>query len=199
MFLYCYIAQKNERHHKLLSILFKCRLDDDGELAAPTGFLEMSSKPTCCKHPTNPNILFWDLPGIGTTNYPDLQSFCQKVPIEMYDTFVIISSTRFAQNDLYLAKKAEDMRKSFFFVRSKIDNDIRYEKRKKGFDEAKVLENVKNYCTKYLQSFNFSTEKIFLISNYDPGEWDFDRLKKAILDGLPSRQRESLTFAFRSG
>ena len=116
----------------------------------------------------------------------------------MYDTFVIISSTRFTQNDLYLAKKAEDMRKSFFFVRSKIDNDIRSERRKKGFDEAKVLENVKNYCTKYLQSFNFSTEKIFLISNYDPREWDFDRLKKAILDGLPSRQRESLTFAFRS-
>ena len=115
----------------------------------------------------------------------------------MYDTFVIISSTRFTQDDLYLAKKAEDMRKPFFFVRSKIDNDIRSERRKKGFDEAKMLEIVKEKCAANLQFVNFSTEKIFLISNHHPDKWDFDRLKKAILDELPPRQRESLTFAFR--
>ena len=76
------------------------------------------------------------------------------------------------------------MRKSVFFVRTKIDNDIQSERRKKGFDEAKMLEKVKKYIALNLQSFNFSTEKIFLISNYDPDKWDFDRLKKAILDEL---------------
>ena len=90
------------------------------------------------------------------------------------------------------------MRKSVFFVRSQIDNNIRSERRKKGFDGVKMLEKVKKYCAANLQSFNFSTEKIFLISNHHPDKWDFDRLKKAILDELPPRQRESLTFAFRS-
>ena len=196
--MYCYATTKNESHHKLRSILFKCRLDDDDELAANTGFLETTRKPTCYEHPTNPNILFWDLPSIGTPKYPDFQSFCEDVSIEIYDTFLIISATRFTENDLLLAKMIEAMRKSLFFVRSKIDNDTRSERRKKGFDESKVLEKVKNHCAKNLQSFNFSTEKIFLVSNHDPDKWDFDRLKKAILDELPSRQRESLAFAFRS-
>ena len=116
----------------------------------------------------------------------------------MYDTFLIISATRFTQNDLELAKKVEEMKKSFFFVRTKIDNDKRSEKRKNRFDEAKMLEQLKNDCFKNLQSFDFSDEKIFLVSNHYLAKWDFDRLKKAILDQLPSKQKESLTFSLRA-
>ena len=116
----------------------------------------------------------------------------------MYDIFLMFTASRFHEDDLCLAKKFEKMGKSVIFVRSKIDYDIQSERRKKRFDEAKMLEKVKEYIAPNLQSFNFSTEKIFLISNYDPDKWDFDRLKKAILDELPPRQRESLTFAFRS-
>ena len=90
------------------------------------------------------------------------------------------------------------MKKSFFFVRTKFDNDWRSEKRRKGFDEIKLMEKLKNNCIENLQSFNFSAEKIFLVSNHKPDKWDFDRLKKAILDQLPTRQKESLTFSLRS-
>ena len=178
--------------------MFKCRVDDDDELAAATGTTETTRIPTCYKHPTNPNILFWDLPGIGTLNYPDLPTFCEKVAIEIYDTFLIICAGRFKKNDLDLAKKVEEMKKSFFFVRTKFDNDWRSEKRRKGFDETKLMVKLKNNCIENLQSFNFSAEKIFLVSNHKPDKWDFDRLKKAILDQLPTRQKESLTFSLRS-
>ena len=160
--------------------------------------METTRIPTCYKHQTNPNILFWDLPGIGTTNYPDLPTFCEKVSIEIYDTFLIICANRFTKHDLDLAKKVKEMQKSFFFVRTKIDNDRRCEKRKKGFDEAKMMEELKSNCFEYLQSFNFSSDKIFLVSNHHPAKWDFDRLKKAILDQLPSKQKESLTFSLRA-
>ena len=184
----------------MVLISSKFRIPDDHKLAAKTGITETTSIPTCYEHPANQNILFWDLPGIGTPNYPDLPTFCAKVSIEVYDTFLIISATRFTQNDLELAKKVEEMKKSFFFVRTKIDNDKRSEKRKlkSRFDEAKMLEQLKDDCLKNLQSFNFCDEKIFLVSNHYPAKWDFERLKKAILDQLPSKQKESLTLSLRA-
>ena len=179
--------------------MLKCRVDDDDEKhGAITGVVETTRKPTPFEHPTNPNIRFWDLPGIGTPNYPNLKIFCDKVAIETYDTFLIICSKRFTNNDLLLAEKVQSMGKSFFFVRTKIDNDIKSEKRKKAFSEEETVKQLKENCVKNLQNFNFTTEKIFLISSFAPAKWDFDRLKKAILDELPFMQKESLAFAMRS-
>jgi GTPase Era involved in 16S rRNA processing len=175
-------------------------VDDGEELAAPTGVVETTVVPTCYAHPTNANIRFWDLPGIGTTNYPNLPVFCEKVAIQKYDTFLIICSKRFTQYDIELAEKVKSMGKSFFFVRTKIDNDKRSEKRKlkNGFDEEKMLKALRDDCVENLQNFNFGEEKIFLVSNHKPTKWDFDRLKKEILDQLPSMQKESLTFSMRT-
>ena len=139
------------------------------------------------------------MPGLGTPNYPDLSNFCEKVAIEKYDTFLIVCATRFRDEDLQLAQKVESMSKSFFFVRTKIDID-RYNEKKKfnayeTFDEEKFLKTMKDDCATNLRAFNFSEEKIFLVSNDYPAKWDFERLKKAIVDQLPSKQKESLTFS----
>jgi glycerol-3-phosphate O-acyltransferase len=90
------------------------------------------------------------------------------------------------------------MGKSFFFVRTKIDNAIKAESRKKKFSEEKTLKIVKENCIENLENLNYGTEKIFLISSFHPAKWDFDRLKKAIVDQLPSKQKEVLAFAMRS-
>ena len=172
--------------------------DDDDEYAATTGVVETTREPTPFEHPTNPNIRFWDLPGIGTPNYPNLKIFCEKVAIEKYDTFLIICSKRFTNNDLLLGEKVQSMGKSFFFIRAKIDNDIRAEKRKKNFSEEKTLKELKEDCIENLRNFNHGTEKIFLISSFFPAKWDFGRLKKAILDQLPSKQKESFALSMRS-
>lgn len=134
---------------------------------------------------------------MGSPNYPNLSTFCEKLAIERYDTFLIICATRFRDEDLQLAQKVESMSKSFFFVRTKIDSD-RYNEKKRlneRFNEERFLKTVKDDCAKNLRAFNFSGEKIFLVSNHDPAKWDFDRLKKAIVDQLPSKQKESLTFS----
>ena len=173
--------------------------DCDDHRAAKTGVTETTLDQTSYEHPSNPNILFWDLPGIGTPNYPDLQTFCEKVGIEKYDTFLIISSERFKENDLQLAKKVKSMGKSFFFVRTKIDNDIRSEKRKnKQYDEKETLKALKKDCAKNLESFSFSEEKIFLVSSHCPARWEFERLKQAILDQLPAKQKEALMLSLHT-
>ncbi|CAB4036395.1 interferon-inducible GTPase 5-like [Paramuricea clavata] len=57
-----------------------------------------TTEPTEYPHPNNPMISFVDLPGIGTPNYPDLPTYCEKVCFERYDTFLIFTANRFRQN-----------------------------------------------------------------------------------------------------
>ncbi|CAB3997456.1 interferon-inducible GTPase 5-like [Paramuricea clavata] len=172
--------------------------DGDKEQAAETGVTEKTKTPASYGHPTNLNIRFWDLPGIGTPDYPNLPTFCQKVHIEKYDTFLIITAKRFTEYDLQLAKKVESMGKSFFFVRTKIDNDRRSELRKKGFNEEKMLKKIRDDCVENLRNFSFGEEKIFLVSNHNPAKWDFHRLEEAILEQLPAKQKEALTLTMRT-
>lgn len=111
-------------------LIFSCssRLHDDDDKAAKVGVTETTLEPTCFEHPTNPKIKFWDLPGIGTPHYPDLETYCKKVPLEKYHAFLIFTKDRFTENDKQLARKIGSMNKSFFFIRTKIDENARAER-----------------------------------------------------------------------
>ena len=164
-------------------------------MAAKVGVTETTLEPTCFEHPTNLKIKFWDLPGIGTPNYPDLETYCKKVPLEKYHAFLIFTKGRFSEHDKQLAQKIRLMNKSFFFIRTKIDEDVRAEKRKRSFNEAATLKKIHSYCLENLHGLLAKEEDIFLISNHYPTKWDFARLSQAILDALPKYQRESLTLS----
>ena len=170
------------------------RLCDDDEEAAKVGVTETTLEPTCFEHPTNPKIKFWDLPGIGTPNYPNLETYCKKVPLANYHAFLIFTKDRFSEYDKQLAEKIRLMKKSFFFIRSKIDEAIRAEERKRSFNEAATLRKIRSYCLENLHGL-LEKEDVFLISNHHPIKWDFARLSQAILDALPMYQQVSLTLS----
>lgn len=171
-------------------------LNDDDERAAQVGVTETTSVPTVYDHPANPNISFWDLPGIGTPNYPNLETYVRKVQLEKYDAFLIFTATRFTEHDLQLAKKVKSSGKKFLLIYTKIDENIRAEQRRREFNEEAVLEKIRHSCIVNLQELGSIDEQdIFLISNHYPAKWDFDRLTQAILDALPVFQRESLTLS----
>ena len=159
---------------------------------------ETTKEPTSFEHPTNPNIKFWDLPGIGTPNFPDLKAYCTKVPLERYDAFLIFTKDRFTENDKKLAQKIRSMNKRFFFIRTKIDGNVRDEKKSKklSFNEDAMLTEIRSDCLVNLDGL-LRKEDIFLISNHHVHKWDFERLSQAILDALPMYKRESLTFGIR--
>ena len=161
-------------------------------MAAKVGVTETTIEPASFPHPTNSKIKFWDLPGIGTPNYPDLKTYCEKVMLEKYDTFLIFTAGRFTENDLKLAEKIRSVEKKFFFIRTKIDDNVRAEKRKRNFDEESMLNKIRRDCSKNLVDLVEDIRDIFLISNHHPVKWDFLRLTEAIIDVLPVRQRESL-------
>ena len=131
----------------------------------------------------------------GTPNFPDLESYCKKVHLEDYDTFLILSACRFTQSDFDLAKEVRAMEKSFFFVRTKIDIDVWNNKKTKNVKEDVTLSTIREECLAGLRSFGADDEMVFLISNHEHTKWDFDRLTVAILDGLPVRHKESLTLS----
>ena len=179
--------------------MFVCffRLEDFDEKAAKVGVTECSKEPTPYDHPDNPKIKFWDLPGMGTPNFP-VDTYCDQVQIDKYHAFLIFTDTRFRENDLKLAEKISSIDKKFFFIRTKIDENVRAEKRSKppgSFNEEAMLEEIRADCSKNLGHLKSNTEDIFLISNHHPAKWEFDRLRKAILDVLPRYQRESLTLS----
>ncbi|KAK2548304.1 Interferon-inducible GTPase 5 [Acropora cervicornis] len=171
-------------------------LCDDDPKAAEVGVTQTTLEPTPYGHPTSPNIVFWDLPGMGTPSYPDLETYVQKVQLEKYHTFLILSPTRFTKNDLLLAKEIRSMKKSFFFIRTKIDVDFNAMSRLRSFNEEDMLMRIRRDCAENLGDLLSNEEDIFLISNHSVNKWDFERLIKAIHNALPRYQRESLTLSF---
>ncbi|XP_050988457.1 immunity-related GTPase family, e4 isoform X1 [Labeo rohita] len=163
-------------------------LDDDDDNSAPTGITETTTEATMYTHPTKPNVRLWDLPGIGTPNFK-ANKFLKQVKFETYDLFLIISSERFKENDVFLAKEIQKEQKKFYFVRTKIDNDIRSVAKTKNFDEHQVLCTIRENCHRNLKELG--DPKVFLISSYDLGKYDF----KDLVDTLESELSENKRFA----
>ena len=130
-----------------------------------------------------------------------METYCDQVHLDKYHAFLNLTDTRFRENDLFLAKKISSIGRKFLFIRTKIDESVRAEKRSKppgSFNEEAMLDKIRADCSKNLGDLMNNKEDIFLISNYHPAKWEFDRLRKAILDVLPNCQRETLTLTLKS-
>ncbi|XP_073703997.1 interferon-inducible GTPase 5-like [Garra rufa] len=167
--------------------------DDEEDGAAPTGVTETTMKPTMYEHPAASNVKIWDLPGIGSPNFK-ANKYLKDVNFDTYDFFIIINSERFTENDVMLAKEIKKRKKNFYFVRSKIDNDIRAEKRKRKFNKNKILNKIREDCQKNLKELG--DPKVFLISSFKLEKYDFERLQNTLEEELPQHKRYALLQAW---
>uniref|UniRef100_A0A3Q2W4N1 IRG-type G domain-containing protein n=1 Tax=Haplochromis burtoni TaxID=8153 RepID=A0A3Q2W4N1_HAPBU len=130
--------------------------------AAPTGVTETTSEVKPYLHPKYPNVTSWDLPGIGTTKFP-AKKYLELVGFENFDFFIIIiSDTRFRENDVKLAQEIQRMKKKFYFVRSKIDDNLRAERRKRDFIEEETVTKIKDDCVHRLRGLGIKSPLVFL-------------------------------------
>lgn len=162
---------------------------DDDEDSAATGVTETTVEPLMFRHPTMPNVNIWDLPGIGSPKFKAKQ-YLKDVKFKTYDFFIIITSERFKENDIMLAKEIRSKKKLFYFVRSKIDNDIRSEMKKKNFNREAMLKKIREDCAKNLQKVG--SPKVFLVSSSDVGNYDFQLLIDTLEKELPMHKRLAL-------
>ena len=124
-----------------------------------------------------------------------MATYCKKVELEKFHAFLILTAGRFTEHDLELAKKIRSSKKKFFLIRTKIDENVRAEKRKKSFNEEAMLQKIRSDCSENLGNLLSDVRDIFLISNHHPDKWDFARLLQAILNALPTYQRETLVLS----
>ncbi|XP_013202525.1 T-cell-specific guanine nucleotide triphosphate-binding protein 1-like [Microtus ochrogaster] len=169
------------------------------EGAACTGATETTTERTPYPHPKLPQVTVWDLPGIGSTSFPP-EKYLTEMKFGEYDFFIIISTSRFKENDAQLAKAIKRMDMNFYFVRAKIDSDIYNEKtsKPKTFNEDNVLKNILEECSCHLQEALSSEPPVFLVSNFDTSKYDFPKLESKLLFDLPAHKRHIFMLSLSS-
>ncbi|XP_017287205.1 interferon-inducible GTPase 5-like [Kryptolebias marmoratus] len=168
------------------------RMTNDDAGAAPTGVTETTIDVKEYPHPEYPNVKLWDFPGIGTTKFP-ADTYLELLGSRKFDFFIIISDTRFRENDVKLAKAIQKMKKKFYFVRSKIDNDLQAEARgKRNVNEQEILQKIRNDCIQGLQDEGFESPQVFLLSSFDLHLYDFPLLHETLERELPELMRHAL-------
>uniref|UniRef100_A0A8C8RIC0 IRG-type G domain-containing protein n=1 Tax=Pelusios castaneus TaxID=367368 RepID=A0A8C8RIC0_9SAUR len=163
-------------------------MGDEDEGSAETGVTETTKEPMRYQHFKYPNVIFWDLPGIGTPNFqPD--TYLEQVIFSRYDFFIILASERFRANHSRLAQEIQRMGKKFYFVRSKVDQDLNNEKHKKSFSEEKILEKMRKDCINNLSGEGMNSPQVFLVSSREFQKYDSPKLQKTLLKELDSHKK----------
>ncbi|XP_052598722.1 interferon-inducible GTPase 1-like [Peromyscus californicus insignis] len=162
------------------------------EDAAEVGVVETTKWRTPYKHPKFKTLTLWDLPGIGTVNFPP-KDYLEKVEFQEYDFFIIVSATRFTKLELDLAKAIRFMKKNYYFVRTKVDTDLDNEKKSKPrtFDREKILQQIRSYCVNTFHQNSMEAPEIFLISNNHLSDYDFPVLMDTLIKDLPAEKRHN--------
>ncbi|XP_030622528.1 interferon-inducible GTPase 5-like [Chanos chanos] len=168
------------------------RSTDEG--AAPTGVTETTMKPTPYPYPKHEKAKLWDLPGIGTPAFK-AETYLQQVNFERYDFFIIIASERFKENHVKLAKEIKKENKNFYFIRTKIDQDVRNAIEDGVSDSNKTQEDIRSNCREELKKAGLDSAQVFLISSRKVDSYDFSLLHQTIEMNLPQLKKDLLLLA----
>ncbi len=134
------------------------------------------------------------LQGVGTPSFPK-ETYLKQVNYEQYDFFIIVSRTRFTENDLWLSQEVKKYGKSFFFVRTHVDQDLVNEARDRPatFDEEKVLEKIRNNSLEYIRTVDDSAQ-VFVICGLlsQTTKYDYGLMAETLLKEYPVYKRQAM-------
>lgn len=150
---------------------------------APVGVTETTTSIEKYTHPSNPKVNYWDMPGVGTPDFPK-STYLELIQFKKYDFFLILSEKRFRDDDGWLANQIEKSGRSFYFVRTHIDSDVDNDKREdpKHHSKEKVLEKVQKSCQEHLSKAVVTSAEVFLIDNREVYDYDFPNLTERLLN-----------------
>ena len=165
---------------------------------APVGVNETTTVAESYPHPDNEKLLLWDLPGVGTQTILK-DTYLNMIEVDKFDSFLILTTTRFYENDAWLGTELAKRKKAFYFVRTKIQNDVRVEKEEpeEDFSEEMVVEKIRRALYEQLKSSGLSC-KLFLIDNHKKSKFDFEALMTAIIRDFSLQQREAAILTLAS-
>ncbi|XP_067912874.1 interferon-gamma-inducible GTPase 10-like [Heterodontus francisci] len=148
---------------------------------------ETNKEPVVYPHPTLPNVQFWELPGICSSNL-QWSDYLKIVNVERYDMFLIMSDCRFKGNDGEFAKVIQQGDKQFYFVQSKTDNQLPpLEMEGAAFNDE--LQKLRMDCVSNLEGAGITAPAVFLISSFHQNKYDFPVLKDTLANNLQNRKK----------
>ena len=144
--------------------------------------------------PSNENISLWDLPGVGTQNFKK-EDYLKTVKLETFDVFMIVSASRFTENDIWLATEILSYQSRVLVIRTKIDVDLSNAESDypSTYKEANCLHKIKMEIVKNLEKASMPHKRsgIYLISSRKTSKYDFTNLVNR-LNGILSKKRFAL-------
>ncbi|RUP51954.1 interferon-inducible GTPase-domain-containing protein [Jimgerdemannia flammicorona] len=156
---------------------------DGADNSAPVGEVETTFDIKFYCHPNLKTVVLWDLPGGGTVRNPGETYFKDKM-LFAFDALIVVTSTRFMQIDIDIARQAAEAGVPVFFVRNKADQDIQSKQRKNRRltweqaakelqKEVTVHENVRGQ----IKEAGLQLEKLFIVS-----AWSLQELVKLMIE-----------------
>ncbi|XP_028920518.1 interferon-inducible GTPase 5 [Ornithorhynchus anatinus] len=172
------------------------QLGDEDPGAAATGVVDTTRDPTPYPHPKYPNITLWDLPGIGSPEFR-AEGYLARVASDRYDFFILLASQRFTYNLAQLACAIQQQGKKFYLVRCKVDVDLEASRRRRpsSFDPEQVLAEIRRDCQDQLSRQGLSGPRVFALSNFNRGLYDFPLLEETLEKELPGHKRQAFLLA----
>ena len=170
------------------------RLTADDDESADVGVKECTAEIESYPHPNNPLLKFWDLPGVGTDKFPG-KTYLAKIKVDRYDFFLLITATRFTEYDTWLGKEFRKRNKKYFFVRTKIGQDVSNNKRAhpRTHNEEAVVKKIRESTEELLKENGFADVPLFLIDSYKPHKFQFEELEQQLWASVLSCQSTAST------
>jgi len=153
-----------------------------GEKIAAAGVVEMPLDPQEYIHK---GIIFVDLPGCGTANWPQ-DTYIERLNLTAYDFFLLVTAERFRDSDVFLFNELSRLKKPCFVVRNKFDTVIA-----DGlYDDNQAEEEVRKIIrSNILENLKLShSESIYFISARYPEKYEKYGFKSLLTDIQKSLQ-----------
>ena len=119
----------------------------------------------------------------------------EKIQYACYDFFLIVTRTRFTENDQWLSQAVKKNKKSFFFVRTHVDQDLVNEARDhpETYEEGKVLDKIRKDSMKNMSKID-ADAKVFVISGLlsQTSQYDFGLMADTLLKEYPLYKRQAM-------
>ena len=155
-----------------------------GEEVAEVGEIETTMN---IKEPIeHGGLLFYDLPGCGTSNFPK-ENYIEEFDIQDFDCVILVTSDRFYEDDLFLIEELVRIKKPVYAVRTKLDFSVDRGLRR-GVSESETYSTIYNNLTEMLTGYR--VKGIYLLSSDFPTQYDFSKLLEDIYSSLSNFKKE---------
>ncbi|WAQ98787.1 IIGP1-like protein, partial [Mya arenaria] len=168
-------------------------LTSDDRGAAAVGCYSKFRETNAHHLPWNVRISCWELPGIGLPSFSK-DTFNLEENMRRYDLFILITSYRLRENDIWLARKVQGYNTPLYFVRTKIDIDITADKRAhpKTHDAVHLISEIRKETKQHLQRNGIYLDEQFMIDSNETMKYDFGRLKRSLNNKAIVLKRQKL-------